>query len=95
MARSFEDVLQQVQKFLRKLRKKYQTGMIVIVVADPLAKIIASQLSSQMETTSRNGESPVEVAACGCYRWVSSWQTHSRLDFSLTKRKKIAILRVI
>jgi len=57
MARSFEDVLQQVQKFLRKLRKKYQTGMIVIVVVDPLAKIIASQLSSQMETTSRNGES--------------------------------------
>jgi len=62
---SFEDVVPRVQKFLRKLRKKHQTGMIVIVVADPLAKVIASQLSSQLETVcSQNGESP-EMAVCG------------------------------
>lgn len=64
---SFEDVVPRVQKFLRKLQKKHQTGMIVIVVADPLAKVIAAQLSSQLETacSAPNAESPVEMAACG------------------------------
>lgn len=68
---SVEDVLPRVQKFLRKLKKKNRPGMIVIVVADPLAKVIASLLSEQdqpelvKESVAVDRESPLEFAACG------------------------------
>lgn len=68
---SFDDVIPRVQKFLQKLRKKHKSGTIVIVVADPLAKVIASLLSKQAEveteseTASVVRNSPVELAACG------------------------------
>lgn len=63
---SVEDALPRVQKFLLKLQKKHKSGTIVIVVADPLAKVIASLLSQESaEAEAVDRDSPVEVAACG------------------------------
>ena len=64
---SFEDVIPRVQKFLQKLRKKHRTGTIVIVVANPLAKVIAAQLSAELEgaAAQSQGQSAEEFAACG------------------------------
>jgi len=68
---SFEDVVPRVQKFLLKLQKKHKSGTIAIVVADPLAKVIASLLSKGVEAESENEaapakcESPAATAACG------------------------------
>ena len=68
---SFDDVIPRVQKFLLKLQKKHKSGTIMIVVADPLAKVIASLLSNGVETdaekepASSKNDSPVASAACG------------------------------
>ena len=63
---SVDDVLPRVQKFLLKLQKKHKTGTVVIIVADPLAKVIASMLSqTDSNLESANPDSPVELAACG------------------------------
>ena len=62
---SFEEVVPRVQKFLKKLQKKHKTGTIVIVVADPLAKVISSQLTDYVEPeTSAGQNSPVQMAGC-------------------------------
>lgn len=63
---SIEDVLPRVQKFLLKLQKKHKNGTVVIVVADPLAKVIASLLTQgteEIESTDR--DSSADAAACG------------------------------
>lgn len=60
-----DDVLPRVQKFLLKLQKKHKSGStVVIVVADPLAKVIASLLSQEEEAKS-GSDLPVEVNSCG------------------------------
>lgn len=61
---SFEDVIPRVSKFLKKLRKKQRSGTIAIVVADPLAKVIAAQLKALQEPTSLHHPSEA-VDACG------------------------------
>lgn len=63
---SVEDALPRVQKFLLKLRKKHKTGTVVIIAADPLAKVVESLLkreSSEAEVVDR--DSSKEVAASG------------------------------
>ncbi|QEG21671.1 histidine phosphatase family protein [Mariniblastus fucicola] len=67
---SIEDVLPRVQKLLLKLQKKHRAGTIVIVVADPLAKVIASLLSQQAApepeaAAAPDKDSPVEHSGCG------------------------------
>jgi probable phosphoglycerate mutase len=68
---SFDDVIPRVQKFLLKLQKKHKSGTIMIVVADPLAKVIASLLTkgieavTEKEPATSKADSPVASAACG------------------------------
>ena len=63
---SFDDVLPRVQKFLLKLQKKHKSGTVVIIVADPLAKVIASILSqTELKLEAVDPDLPVELAACG------------------------------
>jgi probable phosphoglycerate mutase len=62
---SVEDAIPRVQKFLLKLQKKHKSGTIVIVVADPLAKVISSLLSQQVETDVAASDSGLELDTCG------------------------------
>lgn len=62
---SVEDTIPRVEKFLAKLRKRHKSGTIVIVVADPLAKVIALLLSGQPQTERSTQKDPVEQSACG------------------------------
>lgn len=63
---SVEDAFPRVQKFLLKLQRKYKSGTIVIIVADPLAKVIASLLSQEsVEVDAVQCGSASDAAACG------------------------------
>ncbi len=62
---SVEDAIPRVQKFLLKLQKKHKSGTIVIVVADPLAKVISSLLSQEVEPDVAAIDSEAEMDTCG------------------------------
>jgi probable phosphoglycerate mutase len=51
---SVEEVTPRIVKFLRKLEKKHRSGTVVIVVADPLAKVISSLLENRSSGESQN-----------------------------------------
>ncbi len=62
---SVEDAIPRVQKFLLKLQRKHRSGTIVIVVADPLARVISSLLSQQVESEESSVEPSLDLDACG------------------------------
>lgn len=62
---SFEDVVPRVNKFLKKLQKKHRSGTIAIVVADPLAKVIAAQLKATLEESDSQHHPSEVVDSCG------------------------------
>lgn len=62
---SFEDVIPRVNKFLKKLQKKQRSGTIAIVVADPLAKVIAAQLKAALEEPTAQHHPSEAVDSCG------------------------------
>lgn len=62
---SVEDAVPRVQKFLLKLQKKHKSGTIMIIVADPLAKVISSLLSQQIVSTEIEDDSTIGLATCG------------------------------
>ena len=61
---SFDDVLPRVQKFLLKLQRKHKTRTVVIVAADPLAKVIESLLSPK-KAEAVDKDSSVDLASSG------------------------------
>lgn len=64
---SVEESVPRVGKFLAKLQKRYKSGTIVIVVADPLAKVISGLLTNQTvrQSDANPDEPPSESSACG------------------------------
>lgn len=64
---SVEDSVPRVGKFLAKLLKRHRSGTLVIVVADPLAKVISGLLTSQPAGKPSQGQEDPdsEPSACG------------------------------